>query len=87
MKHEHEEEAEAFLDKPHDSEHVPTTIRKRSTWARSWSYVRIILEVGMVATIVFLLFFRTHPSRTLRRSPVPERMFDSFEMPTVILTS
>lgn len=75
MKHEHNEEAEAFLDQPQDGEQVPTVpTRKRSTWALSWSYIRVVLEIAMAATIVFLLFFRAPPSRTIRRSPVPDCM-------------
>jgi hypothetical protein len=77
MKPERDEEAEAFLDSPRDNEHVPITItQKKSTWAKSWSYIRIALEIAMAATIVFLLFFRAPPSRTIRRSPVPDRTFD-----------
>jgi hypothetical protein len=76
MKPEHDEEAEAFLDSPRDNEHVPITInQKRSAWARSWSYIRIVLEIAMAAAIVFLLFFRAPPSRNIRRSPVPDRTF------------
>jgi hypothetical protein len=74
MKNQHDEEAEAFLDQPED---VPTINKKRDTWARSWSYIRLVLEIAMAATIVFLLFFRAPPSRNLRRSPVPERMLPS----------
>jgi len=75
MKHEHNDEAEAFLDQPHDGENTPTiTTRKISTWVPSWSYIRVVLEIAMAATIVFLLFFRGSPSRTIRRSPVPDCM-------------
>jgi hypothetical protein len=66
MKREVDEEAEAFLE--------GTQERKKVTkWARSWAYARIVLEIGMAATVIFLLFFRAPPSRTLRRSPVPDR--------------
>jgi hypothetical protein len=38
--------------------------------------MRIMVEVAMAATIVFLLFFRPVPERkTIRRTPVPQRMF------------
>jgi hypothetical protein len=77
MKTQHDEEAEAFLDQPQEGEDVPTTNKKQNTWARSWSYIRLFLEIAMAATIVFLLFFRAPPSRNLRRSPVPERKLSS----------
>ncbi|KAL5121553.1 hypothetical protein ACEQ8H_000625 [Pleosporales sp. CAS-2024a] len=73
MKHDHGEEAEAFLDQPVDREDAPRTgQKKRSSCAPSWSYARLVVDVAMAATIVFLLFFRAPPSRNLRRSPVPD---------------
>jgi hypothetical protein len=73
MKTEHDEEAEAFLEQPHASEDIPTaTNRKLNIWARSRTYIRLLVEVAMALTIVYLLFFRAPPSRNLRRSPVPE---------------
>jgi hypothetical protein len=87
MKTEHDEEAEAFLDEPLDSEDVSTiATKKRSLWARSRSYIRLFIEIGMAATIVFLLFFRAPPSRTLRRSPVPDCTFTNNRAQDVILT-
>jgi hypothetical protein len=69
-----DEEAEAFLDQPEGSEGSPTVInKKRSQWARWWPRFRLVIEIAMVSTIIFLLFFRTPPDRRLRRSPVPER--------------
>jgi hypothetical protein len=85
MKTEHDEEAEAFLDQPHERDHVPTTAtKKRSIWTRSWPYVRLFLEIAMAATIVFLLFFRAPPTRTLRRSPVPDCMFTQDEAQMIL---
>jgi hypothetical protein len=73
MKHEDSGEAEAFLDHPQNGEDVAnTTNKRRRNWTRSWFYIRLVLEIAMAATIVFLLFFRTPPSRTLRRTPVPD---------------
>jgi hypothetical protein len=73
MKHEDSGEAEAFLDHPQNGEDVANTMNKRrSNWTRSWFYIRLVLEIAMAATIVFLLFFRAPPSRTLRRTPVPD---------------
>jgi hypothetical protein len=90
MKTEHDEEAEAFLDQPHQGDHVPTpATKKRSIWTQSRSYIRLFLEIAMAATIVFLLFFRAPPSRTLRRSPVPDCMFtlDDAQMALTHLSS
>jgi hypothetical protein len=88
MKTEHDEEAEAFLDEPLESEDVPiTATKKRSVWERSRPYIRLFVEVGMAATIVFLLFFRAPPSKTLRRTPVPDCMFTRPRTRDVILTS
>lgn len=77
MKNERDEEAEAFLRESSESEDVPTTINnERSVWARSRSYIRLLLEISMAATIVFLLFFRAPATKAIRRTPVPDCMLE-----------
>lgn len=73
LKDESSEESEAFLTESGNtkSEHVPTTRTGRGV---IW-YLRIVLELAMAATILFLLF-QPLPSdeRALRKSPVPQCM-------------
>jgi hypothetical protein len=72
MKTEHDEEAEAFLES-RGSEDLPTIAnRKNNMWKQSWTYIRVLVELAMAVTIVYLLFFRAPPSRNIRKSPVPE---------------
>ncbi|KAH7412050.1 hypothetical protein DE146DRAFT_642107 [Phaeosphaeria sp. MPI-PUGE-AT-0046c] len=73
MKTERDEEAEAFLRESSESEDVPAAMNsQRTAWARSRSYIRFFFELAMAATIVFLIFFRAPPTKTLRRTPVPD---------------
>jgi len=73
-KHETEEEGQAFLSDSRDSEDASTPLResRASRW-RVWWHLRILFEVAMAATIIFLLFFRPVPERqTIRNTPVPQ---------------
>lgn len=74
--HEFEEEKQAFLPQSRADEHGSSSpiesrgARKPVTW-----YLRLLFELVMASTIVFLLFFRPSSTRgSLRRSPVPQRM-------------
>jgi hypothetical protein len=74
MKSTMDDEAEAFLDQPDESEGSLIAINKKpSQWAAWWPRLRLVIEIAMASSIIFLLFFRTPPDRRLRRSPVPER--------------
>src|SRR6187402_134520 len=73
------EEGEAFLPQTRASEDASTTVpdlqnsRKRGVM---W-YLRILLEVTMTVTIVFLLSSKSQTTltrETIRRSPIPRRM-------------
>lgn len=76
MKPERDEEAEAFLRDSSESENTPAPMNnERTAWARSRSYIRLVLEIAMAATIIFLLFFRAPATKALRRTPVPDCMF------------
>ncbi|OAL02085.1 hypothetical protein IQ06DRAFT_376278 [Phaeosphaeriaceae sp. SRC1lsM3a] len=73
MKPERDEEAEAFLRDSSESENTPAPMNnERTAWARSRSYIRLVLEIAMAATIIFLLFFRAPATKALRRTPVPD---------------
>jgi hypothetical protein len=75
-KNEPDEEGQAFLPISRNSEDVPTPLREsRETRWRVWWHLRILLELAMATTIIFLLFFRSVPERhTIRKTPVPQRM-------------
>jgi hypothetical protein len=73
QKNEFEDENESFL--PRHSDDIPTRhVEERSSRQQIIELVRILLEVGMAATIVFLLVSRSSSKGTrIRRSPVPDR--------------
>lgn len=73
QKNEFDDENESFL--PRSSDDVPPRhVEERSSRKRILGLVRILVEVGMAVTIVFLLAsgFTSRGNR-LRRSPVPDR--------------
>lgn len=71
-----EEEQASFLPhNPRDSEDAAASAADRSSTRRkttTW-YLRLLLDVAMAATIIFLLFFRSPSRDTIRRTPVPTR--------------
>jgi hypothetical protein len=72
VRHEDDEEKEAFLSPQED---VETAIEIRSSRV---SYVRLLLEVAMALSIVLLLMRQSpsiSPSPTGKASPVPSCMY------------
>jgi hypothetical protein len=70
-------EDEAFLQQSRISEDEALfPSEKKSTRRGVLWYLRILLEIGMAATIVFLLFLRpTTTTEHIRKTPVPNCMF------------
>lgn len=68
-----EEEQASFLPhSPRDSQDAVAASAERNSKRRktTW-YLRLLLDIAMAATIIFLLFFRSPPRNTIRRTPVP----------------
>lgn len=72
-KHEADEEEQTFLPKAINSDHAELGDHRPRTRGAAW-YLRLILEIAMAATIVYLIVAKpliaSRP--TLRRTPVPQ---------------
>ncbi|KAF2026568.1 hypothetical protein EK21DRAFT_92312 [Setomelanomma holmii] len=74
MKHEADEEAEAFLAQPdpNDISHASVESRKKG-WTQYLLNWRLLFEIALVSAVVYLIILlRTTPTKHLRRTPVPK---------------
>lgn len=79
VKHEQDEEQQAFLSGSQEDSSCSEEGPRKSSWGLK-EYLRLILEIGMAFTIVILSIRPFRNQLTLKSSPVPSSLSINFNL-------